>query len=99
MNEGLQHIHNVMHVFIEGIAAGMYESLEDIQCDACEYLAMERAVEKLSNWNADSKIEDLEHIFEGISNSMDVKRARQQEQAEWASLLDDMPKLGEENVK
>jgi hypothetical protein len=99
MNEGLQHIHNVMHVFIEGIAAGMYESLEDIQCDACEYLAMERAVKKLSNWNADSKIEDLENIFEGISNSMEAKRARQQEQAEWASLLDDMPKLGEENVK
>ena len=88
-----------MHVFIEGIAAGMYESLEDIQCDACEYLAMERAVKKLSNWNADSKIEDLENIFEGISNSMEAKRARQQEQAEWASLLDDMPKLGEENVK
>lgn len=99
MNEGLQHIHNVMHVFIEGIAAGMYESLEDIQCDACEYLAMERAVEKLSNWNADSKIEDLENIFEGISNSMEAKRARQQEQNEWATLLNDMPTIGEENVK
>ena len=30
---------------------------------------------------------------------MEAKRARQQEQNEWATLLNDMPTIGEENVK
>ena len=90
-NEGLGHIHNVMLVFIEGIAAGMYTSLEDIQCDACEYLAMERAVEKLSKWNTNSSVQELAEIFDGISNS--IMTRQEQKEMEQACQLDDMPKL------
>lgn len=95
-NEGFKHIHNLMHVFIEGIAAGLYDSLDDIQCDACEYLAMERAVEKLSNWNENSNVNDLAIIFDGVSNSIMSRKEREElQRMEQACQLDDMPKLEE----
>ena len=96
-NEGLQHIHNLMHVFIEGLAAGVYESIDDVQQDAQEYLAMENAVEKLSNWTKDSSVEDLANIFEGLSNSMNTKKVRIEEEKEWKELMA-MPKIGEGDV-
>ena len=95
MNNGMEHIHNIMHVFIEGLAAGVYETVDDIQTDAREYLAMERAVEKLSKWDKDDTIEDLADIFDGISNSRKQKEAKEQEKKEWDSVLE-MPKVQEE---
>ena len=62
--EGLKHIHNLMHVLIEGIAAGVYISIDDAQRDAQEYLTMEKAIKKLSNWNESSSIEELANIFD-----------------------------------
>ena len=94
--EGLKHIHNLMHVLIEGIAAGVYTSIDDAQRDAQEYLTMEKAIKKLSNWNESSSIEELANIFDGISNS---KREREEVWAEITS-MPTLPKLdGEGNVK
>ena len=94
--EGLKHIHNLMHVLIEGIAAGVYASIDDAQRDAQEYLTMEKAIKKLSNWNESSSIEELANIFDGISNSKKVK------EEVWAEItsMPTLPKLdGEGNVK
>ena len=63
VDEGLEHIHNIMHVFIEGLAAGIYDSVDDVQQDAKEYLAMENAVKKLAKWNKTSQVSDLAEIF------------------------------------
>lgn len=97
VNEGLQHIHNIMHVFIEGIAAGIYTNVEDAQEDARQYLAMEQAVEKLSKWNENSSVQDLANIFNGIQHSMEVQRAREEEEKEWKE-IQTMPSMntGEE---
>jgi len=84
--EGLQHIHNLMHVFIEGVAAGIYTDIEDAQEDARQYLAMEQAVEKLSKWNENSSVQDLANIFDGIQRSMEVQKAREKEDEEWRDI-------------
>lgn len=98
VDEGLEHIHRIMHVFIEGLAAGVYDSVDDIQADAKEYLAMEKAVEKLSNWNKDSSVEDLSNIFDGLSRSMDRQRAKVEEEKVWSE-ISEMPVIGEDDVK
>lgn len=92
--EGLKHIHNLMHVLIEGIAAGVYTSIDDAQRDAQEYLTMEKAIKKLSNWNESSSIEELANIFDGISNSKKVKEEREREEV-WAEItsMPTLPKL------
>jgi len=95
--KGLEHIHRLMHVFIEGIAAGVYDSVEDAQQDAKEYLAMEKAVEKLSKWNKTSEVNELAEIFDGISHSINCKKEKAEN--EKAFSLDDMPKLGEEDAE
>ena len=92
--DGLSHIHNIMHVFIEGLAAGIYTDLEDIQADATQYLAMEQVVEKLSKWNKDSTVEELADIFDGIHHSMEIQKARQKELQEWEE-IQQFPKLGD----
>ena len=100
--EGLKHIHNLMHVLIEGIAAGVYTSIDDAQRDAQEYLTMEKAIKKLSNWNESSSIEELANIFDGISNSKKVKEEERKREEEWAEItsMPTLPKLdGEGNVK
>lgn len=100
--EGLKHIHNLMHVLIEGIAAGVYTSIDDAQRDAQEYLTMEKAIKKLSNWNESSSIEELANIFDGISNSKKVKEEEREREEEWAEItsMPTLPKLdGEGNVK
>ena len=100
--EGLKHIHNLMHVLIEGIAAGVYTSIDDAQRDAQEYLTMEKAIKKLSNWNESSSIEELANIFDGISNSKKVKEEERERGKVWAEItsMPTLPKLdGEENVK
>lgn len=95
IKDGAKHIQKLMHVFIEGIAAGIYDNLDDIQADACEYLNMERAVDKLSNWNKDSKIEDLAEVFDGVSRSMESRRHKAEEQKEWDDMMK-MPCLSED---
>jgi len=95
---GLQHIHNVMHVFIEGLAAGIYDSVEDIQQDAKEYLAMEKAVEKLSKWDKTSEVDDLVNIFDGLSNSIAKRKEHEEEEKVWEN-INTMPDLGDKNVK
>ena len=100
--EGLKHIHNLMHVLIEGIAAGVYTSIDDAQRDAQEYLTMEKAIKKLSNWNESSSIEELANIFDGISNSKKVKEEERGREEVWAEIasMPTLPKLdGEGNVK
>lgn len=98
MNDGMEHIRNVMHVFIEGLAAGVYESIDDIQTDAREYLAMERAVEKLSKWDKDNTVEELADIFDGISNSKKQREFKEQEQREW-DRVQEMPSVQEEEIE
>lgn len=100
--EGLKHIHNLMHVLIEGIAAGVYTSIDDAQRDAQEYLTMEKAIKKLSNWNESSSIEELANIFDGISNSKKVKEEEREREEVWAEItsMPTLPELdGEGNVK
>lgn len=91
-NEGLQHIHKLMHVLIEGIAAGVYTSKADIEADANQYLQMEKAVEKMSTWNEDSSVEELAGIFEGISHSMEEQKQKEEEKKSWRDIAD-MPDL------
>ena len=93
--EGLKHIHNLMHVLIEGIAAGVYTSIDDAQRDAQEYLTMEKAIKKLSNWNESSSIEELANIFDGISNSKKVKEEEREREEVWAEITSmlTLPKL------
>lgn len=100
-NDGLKHIHNVMHAFIEGIAAGVYQSLDDIQADANEYLMMEKAVQKLSNWNESCSVEDLATIFDGLSNSMKRKNEEKQLKEEWEETMQTppTPPLSSEDIK
>lgn len=90
--EGLKHIHNLMHVLIEGIAAGVYSSIEDAQLDAQEYLSMEKAVKKLSEWKEGSSIDELAQIFDGISNSIKVRKEEREREKEWAEIIS-MPTL------
>ena len=98
--EGLEKIHNLMHVFIEGLASGIYTDINDVQADACQYLSMEEAVKKLANWTEHSKIADLAEIFDGISNSMKVREEQEREEMELAEIRK-MPTMdeGENNVK
>lgn len=84
-----------MHILIEGIAAGVYTSLDDIQADAYEYLQMEKAVEKLENWTMTDKVEDLAKIFDGISNSMLRKKEQDKEEKEWSAITGDMRSVSE----
>ena len=91
-----------MHVLIEGIAAGVYTSIDDAQRDAQEYLTMEKAIKKLSNWNESSSIEELANIFDGISNSKKVKEEEREREEVWAEItsMPTLPQLdGEGNVK
>ena len=94
--DGLQHIHNLMHSFIGSIASGVYTSLDDVQQDAQEYLAMEKVVQKLSNWDENSSVEELSQIFSGLSNSINQRKVQMIEEKNWQQLME-MPKLGEEN--
>lgn len=93
-NDGMKHIHKIMHVFIEGLAAGVYDSVDDIQADAKEYLEMERVVQKLSNWKDTDNVEDLTQIFEGLSKSIESRKKKVEEEKEWADVME-MPKIGE----
>ena len=92
--EGLKHIHEIMHVFIEGLASGVYTSVEDVQADACQYLAMEEAVKRLANWNENSSVNDLANIFDGIANSIAVRKQQEEEEKEWQEITE-MPKMEE----
>ena len=100
-NEGLKHIHNLMHVLIEGIAAGVYSNISDAQVDAQEYLSMEKAIKKLGNWKKGDSIDDLAKIFDGISNSIKTREEEREREEEWASIntMPSLPPNGELNVK
>ena len=93
-NDGMKHIHRIMHVFIEGLAAGVYDSVEDIQADAKEYLEMERVVQKLSNWKDTDNVDDLAQIFAGLSKSIETRKQKVKEEKEWADVME-MPNIGE----
>ena len=93
-NDGMKHIHRIMHVFIEGLAAGVYDAVEDIQADAQEYLEMERVVQKLSNWKDTDNVNDLAQIFAGLSKSIETRRNKVKEEKEWADVME-MPNIGE----
>ena len=94
----MKHIDRIMHVFIEGLAAGVYDSVEDIQADAKEYLEMERVVQKLSNWKDTDNVDDLAQIFAGISKSIETRKQKVKEEKEWADVME-MHNIGEKNVK
>lgn len=98
VSDGKEHIQRLMHVFIEGLAAGVYDNVDDIQQDAKEYLAMERAVEKLSKWDKTSEVNDLVQIFDGLSNSLNKKREKLEEEQAWKE-INEMPKLGENDAE
>lgn len=91
-NEGKEKIHALLHVFIEGIAAGVYETVEDVERDAKEYLAMEKVIDKLSNWNVSDTIEDLAKLFDGVVSSKQTRKARVEEKREWENVTE-MPKV------
>ena len=90
----MKHIHTIMHVFIEGLAAGVYDAVEDIQADAQEYLEMERVVQKLSNWKDTDNVNDLAQIFAGLSKSIETRKQKVKEEKEWADVME-MPNIGE----
>lgn len=98
VSDGTEHIQRLMHVFIEGLAAGVYDNVDDIQQDAKEYLAMEKAVEKLSKWGMTSNVDDLVNVFDGLSNSLNKKREKLSEEQAWEKIKE-MPKLGENDAK
>lgn len=92
ISEGSQHIQNLLYTLVEGIALGMYTSLEDAQQDAKEYLAMDKAVKKLEKWDPKKdKVEDLSKIFEGISRSMKIKE--EQEEMDKAVRVEEYPDI------
>lgn len=94
-NEGKEKIAKLMHVFIEGIAAGIYESVYDIERDAKEYLAMEKVVDKLSNWKETDTVEDLAKLFDGVVSSAHVREHASKEKEEW-NKIKEMPNVADD---
>lgn len=93
-NEGKDKIHRLMHVFIEGIAAGVYESIYDIERDAQEYLAMEKVVDKLSNWKNTDTVNDLAKLFDGVVSSKQVRETNKKQKKKWDKIKE-MPSVDE----
>jgi hypothetical protein len=91
-NEGKEKIHKLLHVFIEGIAAGVYETVEDVERDAKEYLVMEKVIDKLSNWNVSDTVEDLAKLFDGVVSSEQTRKTRVEKKREWENITE-MPKV------
>lgn len=100
IEDGRVHVNNIMHAFIEGLAAGVYQSLDDVQRDALEYLNLEKAVVKLSNWknSKDSldSLDSLAYIFDGLSKSKKRKEEENKCRQEWED-INTMPKLIKED--